>query len=549
MRFYDIDGEYFFKAAYWFRHLPIKHGFVWNKKAEAWQAKTKSSWLTLKEEISTLGKIIPENEKKRILEMSRASTTDFLPPAPEGMNYFPFQRAGIEYGMERDGVLIADPMGLGKTIQAIGLLNTMNAHRTLVICPSSLKLNWQREFQEWLVNPTITTKVISNNKQFLDSDIIIINYEKLAKYSDRIRQVEWDAIIVDEAHYIKSYKADRSKQVVGGKTKGGKKLEPLQAKKKIVLTGTPILNHPAELWNVCHWLAPEVFSNQYAFWVFYCGAKSTRFGFDTSGATNLDDLQDRLRSSIMVRRNKSEVLKDLPPKLRQVIEIEPTADQVDLVAEEVRGYAELKEEINNLRAAVASVDPNDEEAHRSAVGKLKQGISIAITKISAIRKKTALSKTPMMIDYIKDVIKETDGKLIVFAHHREVIDLLYEALKGNAVRLYGGMKEAEKQESVDRFQNDDKIKIFIGSIMAAGVGLTLTEATMVIFAELDWVPANVMQAEDRAHRMGQTKTVYVQHFVLAGSIDANMAKKMIEKQAMADKALDIDFSLNETLKL
>jgi SNF2 family DNA or RNA helicase len=159
--------------------------------------------------------------------------------------------------------------------------------------------------------------------------------------------------------------------------------------------------------------------------------------------------------------------------------------------------------------------------------------------MAKIRHETALAKVGDVIDHIKSSF-ETADKVIVFAHHRDVIIKLKEAFGDVAVVLMGGMSDEDKNTSVDRFQNDPKVRLFVGSIMAAGVGLTLTKASLVIFAELDWVPANLTQAEDRAHRIGQVDSVLVQHIVIDGSIDCNLAKRVVSKQNLIDRAMNID---------
>lgn len=537
MRAFEFEGEYFCTCAYHARYIPIRYGFQYNRKAEAWWTKDKSKYDKLLEFITAPDVVIDNQDE--IIAKSRAADTDYSPPVPEGLAYRPFQRAGIEWSVERSGVLIADPMGLGKTIQAIGTCNAVNARRVLVICPNSLKMNWFEELRKWMVNKTLRYHVITTNtKNQITADVIIVNYDKLKTYAERFRQIEWDAIIIDEGHRIKNPRTNRTKYIVGGKV-GKITYAPMTAKKKMILTGTPVLNKPDDIWSICHWLLPEVFHDEWDFWRRYCDLKpGFRGSWDHSGSSNLTELQKILRSTIMVRRDKLEVLKDLPEISRQVIEIEATAEFKKFIAEEQRVHAEAKAASRDLKQAVIDAEASgDKKKYNEAVSALKQGISLHISQISKVRKATAIAKTPMMIKYIHDVL-ENEPKIIVFCHHKEVIGLIKEEFKKKAVVVSGSVRVQDRDAAKKRFQEDPTCNIFIGSLYAAAEGLTLTASNTVIFAELDWVPATLMQAEARAWRIGQKRNVLVQHFVLEGSLDANMAKKVVDKQNMADAALD-----------
>lgn len=545
MNAFELDGEYHFKGPYFARHIPITHGFKYNRKSETWTTFDKEKYDKLVSFITSPDVVIPNKEE--IIKKSWATDTDYDPPRPEGLEYRPFQKAGIEWAMERDSALIADPMGLGKTIQAIGTMNAMRAQKVLVICPSSLKLNWFKEIEKWKIQP-LTQNIVGKNKgQQLSANVIILNYEKLKQYAERLREIEWDMIVLDEGHRIKNPAAARTKFIVGG-TQNKIKYLPMQAKKKLILTGTPLTNKPEDLWTICHWLLPEVFTKQWDFWTRYCDLKPGKFGrFDHSGASNLKELQDLLRSTIMVRRDKQEVLTDLPDISRQVVEMEATAEFKKFIAEEQRALAEARGNTVNLKKAVADAEETgNKAAYNEAVKKLKEGIRLGISQISRVRKETAIAKAPKMIEHIDDVLEQED-KVIVFAHHKEVIQKIKDHYKQEAVVVSGAVSVDDRQKAVEKFQTDTKTRVFVGSMYAAAEGLTLTKARMVIFAELDWVPATIMQAEARAWRIGQENKVMVQHFVLEGSLDANMARKIVDKQNMADAALDVD--LTEMIKL
>jgi len=275
------------------------------------------------------------------------------------------------------------------------------------------------------------------------------------------------------------------------------------------------------------------------FWLFatkFCNATGKPFGRDYSGASNLDILQERLRASFMIRRLKKDVLTELPPKRRQIIAIPSTAAK-SVVQQELNFYVTNQAMIEEAvaKAEIAQRE-GDKESYDAAAQDLKGLRQAAFEQMSRLRHDTAVAKVPYLIDYLKNTLEQED-KIVLFAHHQDVINPILDKFTSVAVKFDGTMSNGQKQQSVDRFQQDPKCKLFIGSVTAAGVGITLTAASYVLFAELDWRPAMVTQAEDRLHRIGQKESVLVQHVVFDGSLDANMAKKIVEKQKIIDKAI------------
>lgn len=340
-----------------------------------------------------------------------------------------------------------------------------------------------------------------------------------------------EGVLVSNCHLIKNKKTIRSQNV-----------KSIKARRNIRMTGTPIVNRPIELFNIITDLAPDQFGSFWSFAKRYANARNDGWGWQFDGASNLDELQKRLRETIMVRRLKSEVLTELPRKVRQVIEMEPdTAAQKQAVRRE-QGYEKQSEErLARLRADVELAKGIDEDAYVMAVERLQDSTQVDFTEMSRLRHETALSKVDTVIAHIMACLEDNDNKIVIAAHHRDVVDAIKAGLmEYNPVVLMGGMSERDRQASVDTFQNDPKCRVFVGGIMAAGVGITLTAASHVVFAELDWVPGNITQFEDRCHRIGQTQTVLVQHIVLNDSLDARMAKMLVEKQAVIDNALDVN---------
>ena len=489
-----------------------------------------------------------DRAESRALSVAIDSEVEF--PCPEGRAYLPFQKAGIAYGSSRPNTLIGDDMGLGKTIQALGIINAdPHCHRALVICPASLKINWEREATRWLVRPTRICVVDSKIKRlpaFTGDLLVIANYDIINKIRPILDHSEfgggpWDILILDEAHYTKSPKAQRTTAIFGRRSDRYKKaVPPIDSRRVVALTGTPIPNRPIELWTLVHNLDPHGLGKSwFGFASRYCGAERTAYGWDASGSSNLDELQSRLRESILIRRLKSEVLTELPAKRRQVIEL-PLNGSAALVARQRAAYERNSNLLSELRAAVRVAEISDDvESYRNAVQALRSGASAGFAELSKLRHEVALSKVPHAVEHIQDAV-ESSGSVVVFAHHKDVVSQIAEALQDRGIRvatLTGDHDLNTRQAAVDGFQAGE-FEVIILTIGAGGVGITLTRSAHVIFVELDWVPGSLTQAEDRCHRIGQAGSVLVQHVVLEGSLDAYIAQTVVAKQEVIERALD-----------
>lgn len=469
---------------------------------------------------------------KASLEASRATDADVNIPVPDrkGRNgkplaYLPYQKAGIAYAMNRPHCLIGDEMGLGKTIQGIGISNCdPTVRKVLVISPATPKINWRNEWRLWDVKG-LSVGVADAQTGIPNTEVVIINFDIVMKFHQELTAITWDLMIVDECHKVKNPDALRTKHILGNpkpskkKDKATGKMVPvppipaINARRRVFLTGTPILNRPVELWTLIHNLDPNGLGRSFFKYALrYCGATQTKYGWDFKGSSNLDELQDYLRSKFMVRRLKADVLKDLPPKTRQVVLVEPDTKTRGLIEKEKIEYDKLQLE-------------------------KKQGLQLG--EISLLRKQVALAKVPFVIDHVNDLLEEK-GKVIIFAHHKEVVDKLMAEYGNAAVKVDGRTNRDPEAAAaaVKRFQEDPTCKVFVGSIMAAGVAITLTVAEVIVFAEIDWVPGNMNQAEDRAHRIGLDHNLLIQWILFEDSLDANMSTSIIEKQEVIDKALD-----------
>jgi SWI/SNF-related matrix-associated actin-dependent regulator 1 of chromatin subfamily A len=470
--------------------------------------------------------------KVEALEKSRATDAAVEIPKPDGLNYLGYQKAGIAFAnglfsRGKNGCLIADEMGLGKTIQAIGVINSnVDIKKVVIICPNTLKRNWARELQKWLIKP-MTVAVQTSQMMFQkDADIVILNFDIAHKFTNQLNATQWDLRIIDEAHYCKSPKARRTKVTLS-----------IPAKRKLSLTGTPILNRPIELWPVISDIDPQSFDPKKGFFKFamrYCAGMRTGFGWDFSGHSHEQELQEKLRSTIMVRRLKCDVLTELPAKRRQVIEL-PSDGCEELIAKERQQYDSHAAELVALQArlVVAKASDNRQE-YEEAVEALRKGQGAAFAEMSLVRHETAKAKLAQCISFLHDALE--NGKVVCFCHHLDIAHALLAEFPQAAV-VTGETKAEERMPQVDRFQNDPACNLFIGN-QAAKEGLTLTASHHVVFVEGDWVPGNLCQMEDRTHRIGQKDSVVVSHLVLEGSIDSVMIQRVVEKQDTIDKFLD-----------
>ena len=430
----------------------------------------------------------------------------------------------------------------GKTPQAICSVNALpQISKVLVICPASLKLNWMREWQRWTTRDLSVS--IASTQHCADTDVVVVNYDcfsRKSKTAARLKARQWDLMICDEVHALKNPRAIRTKEILGRIERGAGRVGGIIAKHALVLSGTPIVNRPVELWPILSYLDPQTWRSWKYFVERFCAGYQDGWGWKGDGASHLEELQRKLRSTLMIRRLKSEVLAELPPKTRQIIEV-PLEDMDDDVREavevEAREWDKREARMADLRADVATAEQGT-VAYEEAVARLNDAVRVAFAEISKLRHATAVAKVPAVVEHVRQILEDGDQPLIIFVHHHDVCDGIRAALEPDhtVVVLTGRESQEQKQAAVDAFQAL-QARVFIGSITAAGVGITLTAASHVVFAELDWVPGSITQAESRCHRIGTKAAVLVQHVVLDGSLDARMAKTLIAKQAVLDAAL------------
>lgn len=486
------------------------------------------------------------------IAMSKKATSDLILPCPEGLDYLPFQKVGIEYMLNKPddikGTLLTDEPGLGKTIQIIGLYNADESIKTmLVICPAKLKFNWKREFNKWKtrdVKVAIADTTVCPTPEH-GYNIVITNYDSLPKLNRELSKFNWDVVAVDEAHNYRNSGTLRFKAFRGDEEKCW---NPINGKRYVLATGTPVVNRPKELWNLLCLADPQKWNSKthFLYKKKYCGAKTTSYGFDDKGAgddASLRELHNLLRSRCMIRRRKVDVLPELPRKIRQVIELEWDSNDENVIKalEFEKTYRQMHDDDMMLAAIEIEMAKASEDVdlYKAAIKKITEINKVAFTECAKVRRQTAVAKIPYAIDYVEGLLESQD-KIVIFAHHQDVLHAFAKKWPLESMTIDGSISSHQTQKNVDRFQTDPNCRIALISILAGGVGLTLTAASWAVFIEDDWVPGNNTQAEDRMHRIGQLKTVYAMHLVLMGSIDVHIAKTVIEKQEIIDKILDDD---------
>lgn len=437
------------------------------------------------------------------------------------------QKESIQKLVENKKFILADDMGLGKTTSTIIAAIEANAKKVLIICPATLKINWKREIE----NYSDKSVYIAEGKNFnIESDYVIINYDIIKNFHDpkkktdsQILNSNFDLVIVDEAHYIKNASAQRTKLIN----------DIVKSVERIwLLTGTPMTSRPIDYFNLLSLVDSPVAKNWMAYAIRYCQGYQFNVGgrkvWNIMGASNLEELRDRTASTIL-RRLKEDVL-DLPDKI-----ITPV-------------YLRLK---SNLYEEVMGdyynwYEKNPEES---------KSLTVQFTKLTKIRQIIADEKISQTIELAENII-EQGKKVIIFCNFTDSLNKICEHFGKIAVKVDGSMPKPNRQHSVDEFQDNEKIKVFVGNIKAAGVGLTLTAAEAVIMNDLSFVPSDHAQAEDRAYRYGQKNNVLVYYPIFENTIEGiiydilNNKKQVIatvmgDNQNSGDVAEEILKRINE----
>lgn len=470
-------------------------------------------------------------EHSQKVEASQATTSTFQVPVLSGI-LRPFQAAGVEYILNAKRTFVADEMGLGKTIEALATVEAAQAYPVVVVCPATLKRNWKNEIGKWL--PISRSVILVSNGKAVDyhADVVIINYDILPKHLEGIKAINPQAVIFDESHYAKNGKAKRTIAAIA---------LAKDVPYRLALTGTPVLNRPVELLSQLQLLGR--LNDFGGFWNFakrYCNAQKGRWGWDLSGAANLKELNEKLRGICFIRRNKSEVLKELPAKQRTGVLVELTNRPEYAAAEsDVVGFIKDKA-VNNqeFRTSIADLSVSEQKekiAERADTAEQKALQAEQLVRIEALKQLAAEGKMKSVLEWIESFL-ETEQKLVVFATHQSVIKQIADAF--NAPSITGATPLDRRQEYVDRFQNDPETRLLVCNIQAGGVGITLTAASNVAFVELGWTPAVHDQAEDRVHRIGQQDAVNAWYLLAENTIDEEIDDLLNQKRSIVTAATE-----------
>jgi len=506
------DGDKVIKIAFSYDLIMIQKvrsllGRKYHKKQDCWSAPLFRETL---EVLTSWGFILDRKldnflytSTKRLYESSKIEI-----PGLKG-TLRPFQNWGVSFVEDKGGkALIADEMGLGKTVQSLAWLQL---HRdrvpVIIVAPAVAKLSWERHAYGWLSHPK--TEILSGKRPWKPTgEILIINYDILNSWTKVLTKINAQVLIMDEVHYIKNNGAKRTKAV--------KRLAK-NIPYKLALSGTPIENRPVEIYNAWFIIDPAHCPSYFEFVSRYCDRKRTLYGWNDNGHSHTDELHRILTGTIMLRRKKIDVLPDLPPIVGSFVPM-CLHNKKKYKAAETDFIAYVREERGDVAADKAA----------KAEG---------LVKIGELKQLAVKGKLPEVIEWIKDFLQVED-KLVVFAIHTFVIDALMEAFPDIAVKLDGKTSAIKKQEAEDRFQNDPKIKLFVGQMKAAGVVITLTAASNVAIIEYPWTPSALAQAIARVHRITQLDSVTAYYLMAQGTIEEKIARLLDTKQKVVSSVID-----------
>jgi SWI/SNF-related matrix-associated actin-dependent regulator 1 of chromatin subfamily A len=428
----------------------------------------------------------------------------------------PHQKESIQKLVENKKFILADDMGLGKTTSTIIAALETGAKKILIICPATLKINWKREVENYTDRPIY----ICEGKNFsTEEDFIIINYDILKNFHDpkkkdssQILGANFDLVIVDEAHYIKNAQAQRTKLI----NDIVKNIDRIW-----LLTGTPMTSRPIDYYNLLNLADSPVAKNWMAYVIRYCAGYQFKVGprkvWNVMGASNLEELRERTSNTIL-RRLKEDVL-DLPEKIITPVYLKLKSNN----------YEELMGEYYNW------YEKNTEES---------KSLTVQFTKLTKVRQVIADEKVKHTIELAENII-EQDKKVIIFCNFTDSLNEIVKHFGKSAVKVDGSMSKIERQNSVDQFQENEKIKVFVGNIKAAGVGITLTAAEAVIINDLSFVPGDISQAEDRAYRYGQKNNVLVYYPIFENTIEGIIYDILNNKKQIIATVLGDNISVGD----
>lgn len=513
-KFNSLEPQEFYPILEFTKALP---GRKWNAGTQAWELPISEKSI---EAFSSMGFDIDPVLKTYIVKtiQKKAAVKITLPKHLDSILH-PYQKEGVRMIEQFNGrALLADEMGLGKTIQSISWLTIHpEISPALIVVPATLKTNWQREFEKWAGISAYVLYGKNNDAAYKNEKYVIVNYDILEAHQVKLIEMNFQALILDECHYLKNKSAKRTKAL----KEIAKNIPNI-----IAMSGTPITNRPIEFFSTLNILRPDVWASEWSYAQKFCGASHNGFGWDFKGSSNTEELHEQLKEYAMIRRLKKDVLTDLPPKQRAFVPMELSNRKTYDYAE-----AELIEWIKGEWGEEAAARARSAEQ---------------IVRIEKLKQLAVNGKMSAITEWIDNFL-ESGEKLILCVTHHETSDILFKKYKDISVKLDGRDSAEEKQKAVDMFQNSPGVKIFIGGLKAAGVGITLTAASNVAFIELGWTPGEHNQFEDRAHRIGQTDSVNIWYLVAEKTIEEEIVVLLDEKRKVLDSILDGQDSDEESL--
>lgn len=479
------------------------------------------------------------NNDFRVAQSWATTPSFYRAPSPPAFTPMEYQLAGVEYALARDHCIIGDQPGLGKTCQAIMISNAIKAKKTLVVCPASLRLNWEKEIWKVSTAPRATTYPILKAKDGVSdkADYVIISYDLLRNPNIMAALLDqhWDHVILDEAHALKDPKGNKRTQAICSPDR-----LPSVTGRFTLLSGTLLPNQPIECynpvrlldWNAIDHASLDAFRNKYyaegggmvrgPVWDAKLQARVSKVHWSENVRNvprNLDDLQLRLRQNLMVRRLKSQVLTQLPDKQFHLVPLAITPEMKRAMKHP--GWAEATQ--------LYEIDPTAFQGDLPVDG-----------QVSTARRVLGEAKVGPTCDYIEDLLEGGVEKVVVSAFHTSVLKVAKERLsKYGLTYMDGSTSAAAREEAVRRFQKDDSVRVILGQTQVIGEGHTLTAAQDVVLLEPDWVPGRIEQMVDRIHRIGQTGDYVIAHMpVVPNTLDERIIASSVEKAKNIHKALD-----------
>ena len=498
------------------------------------------SYFDINESSKLIDFLKKKNEKNyKLREEKEKLKKDYLVKFNDEIKRYPIlykhQIEGVKFLLEKyidgNGAILGWEMGTGKSKTSIVFCEIQNFNKILIVCPASLKYNWEREIK--MVNEYSNTCILPQNIPDKNTKYFIINYDMLIRefdfekdgnkviltlHEDSFLKNNFDVMLLDESHLVKSPNSKRSKAV----------LELMNNINFIIpISGTPLKNKTKDIFNLLKLVRHPLGNNFFNFGLKFCGGYKSPFGWNFGGSSNLIELNEKLKE-VMTRIKKEECL-DLPEKIINEI-------YIDLPEEFEREYNNAFQDYLTFVREVKLANKEEREKDNKIQSIIQ---AEELVKLNLLKQICSKSKFDMLKERIDDILEEdSERKIVIFSQYNEIINLLFDKYKKIAVKLTGSTTQLNRQKNVDDFQNDNKVRLFISNILAGGVGITLTKSDTVIIIDFPWTPSDLSQAIDRTHRIGQKNNVNVFYFITKDTIEEEIYKLLKKKSGIINKAID-----------